>query len=572
VLALGDDDRSLLATVRSLGRRGLEVHVAGCPPRCHALASRYVARVHTLPPFAGDGAEWIAALRAILTVSPFDLVVPCHDALILPLTVARAELAPLARLALLDDATLAVVNDKARSAALARAHDVPVAREVRLALGDDPERALAQLRLPLVCKPVSSFTLGRLEQKRQVRKAYSADEFRALAARMLADGELVVQENFLGTGVGVEILAEGGRILAAFQHVRVHEPLEGGGSSYRKSVALDPVLLEATRRLAAALRYTGVAMFEYKRAADGAFVFIEINGRFWGSLPLAVAAGADFPAWLYDLLVLGRRDFPSAYRVGLYGRNTLNDLDWLRANWRANRRDPTLATRPLPVVAAEVLHVLAGRERNDTLVLDDPAPGFRDVALVGGRVLAKARVALANRWWSLPVVRRLAAGAARRRLQEARAVLFVCKGNICRSPFAAALAQARWPDVTVTSAGYYPKSNRPSPEAAVAAARSFGVDLAEHRSRRLDAALVAAADAVVVFDAENATTVVQEFPDAAAKLVHLGRLDGVAEIADPYGGDDAKFRGCYARIARALDAVGRTSPITVPHTAVSISP
>ena len=59
-----------------------------------------------------------------------------------------------------------------------------------------------------------------------------------------------------------------------------------------------------------ALRYTGVAMVEFKvNAKTGEFVLIEINGRFWGSLPLAVAAGANFPLWLYQMWVENREDF-----------------------------------------------------------------------------------------------------------------------------------------------------------------------------------------------------------------------------------------------------------------------
>ena len=48
--------------------------------------------------------------------------------------------------------------------------------------------------------------------------------------------------------------------------------------------------------------YTGVAMLEFRKNFDkNESVLIEINGRFWGSLPLAVAAGADFPYYLYQL-------------------------------------------------------------------------------------------------------------------------------------------------------------------------------------------------------------------------------------------------------------------------------
>ena len=54
VLVLGSDTRSFLAVVRSLGRAGIEVHVAWCPADAPALGSRYVHTVHSLPPYEVD--------------------------------------------------------------------------------------------------------------------------------------------------------------------------------------------------------------------------------------------------------------------------------------------------------------------------------------------------------------------------------------------------------------------------------------------------------------------------------------------------------------------------------------
>ena len=233
-------------------------------------------------------------------------------------------------------------------------------------------------------------------------------------------GRILVEENFIGTGVGVELLARAGRTLVAFQHVRVHEPLEGGGSSYRKSVALDHGLLAASQSLIRALDYTGVAMVEFKvNVESGEWIFVEINGRFWGSLPLALAAGVDFPLYLYEMLVKGRRDFPSTYRVGMHCRSLTADCEWLVANLAANRRDPTLATRALGRVPMEVLNILKLRERWDTLTGDDPRPGLYECRTILRNLLRKVAHVARRRVATTYLARKVASSQLLRRTRTA---------------------------------------------------------------------------------------------------------------------------------------------------------
>src|SRR5206468_12795896 len=76
----------------------------------------------------------------------------------------------------------------------------------------------------------------------------------------------------------------------------------GSGSSLRESTPPPPDMAEAARTLLEALQWHGVAMVEFKRdARDGLPRLMEINGRFWNSLPLAIASGVDFPFLLYTL-------------------------------------------------------------------------------------------------------------------------------------------------------------------------------------------------------------------------------------------------------------------------------
>ena len=91
-LVIGDDTRSFLATVRSLGRKGIEVHAAPFNLRAPALSSKYIRRVHLLPYYLDGGADWLAALQKLMLAEHFDIVIPCEERSLLPLYKHQHEL------------------------------------------------------------------------------------------------------------------------------------------------------------------------------------------------------------------------------------------------------------------------------------------------------------------------------------------------------------------------------------------------------------------------------------------------------------------------------------------------
>ena len=148
---------------------------------------------------------------------------------------------------------------------------------------------------------------------------------------------------------------------------------------------------------------------------------------------------------------------------------------------------------------------------------------------------------------------------ATRAWSHARSVLFVCLGNVCRSPFAERLALRQFEGRPhAASAGHYPVSGRRSPEPALAAAQAFGVDLASHRSRVLSRSMLEEADAVFVFDHENYRAVIAQHPGVAERTHLVGALctTGPVVVADPFGGPPSLYEAVYRQIADALGAAG----------------
>jgi protein-tyrosine phosphatase len=159
---------------------------------------------------------------------------------------------------------------------------------------------------------------------------------------------------------------------------------------------------------------------------------------------------------------------------------------------------------------------------------------------------------------------RLLHGWRRRRQTQAldgltpRAVLFVCLGNICRSPYAAYVFQRlAGPQVRTVSAGFI-GPGRPMPEAGQKVARARGLDLATHRSQFLTPELVAEADLIVVMDDTQRRGIGQRF-GRRDRVVVLGDLDpwpiDTRTVRDPYNQSAEVFEAVYARIDRAVAAL-----------------
>ncbi|AMV27710.1 Low molecular weight protein-tyrosine-phosphatase wzb [Gemmata sp. SH-PL17] len=546
----------MIAVIRSLGRGNIEVHIGNPSPQNPARASRYVSAIHDIPAYSPDQCHrWIKAVQAIMTREQFDLVIPCSDPTQIPLQQHRKELEPHGKIYLLDDAVFKTITNKISVNSLARKAGVQLPREMVIHSANEAPLIKDSFKIPIVLKPTSSFDSNHIGERRTVQKIYSYDKLDSAIAKMLNYGPVTIQENFIGCGVGVEFLLNQGKPLLEFQHIRLHEPLHGGGSYYRKGMAVTPHLREAALAILGQLKYTGVAMAEFKiNLATGNWIFIEINGRFWGSLPLAIASGADFPLALFKLIVDQQTEHNTSYRTGLCCRYWTGDFNWQLANIRADRSDPTLATRPLSTVLKEtIVSTLALKERSDTLTLDDPMPGLVELRQLTSTIAQRFIRPIRRRWLQSQLARTRLKSRARIALLQAQTVLFVCKGNICRSPFAHQIAKRLFPpNRTCISAGYYPKANRPSPATAVTAAAQMGIDLSEHRSIQLTEELVNSADAIFVFDFENYERLIADY-NCRHKLHLVGAMSsGPIWIDDPYGQHIDQFIATYEKISKAI--------------------
>lgn len=205
------------------------------------------------------------------------------------------------------------------------------------------------------------------------------DGFFEMPGRVLI--EAVFPKQGEADGIGVSVAAKDGDILAAFQHKRLSEKPGGGSSSVRESQPLDPKMLKAVTSMCEQTKLNGVAMFEFRQSrAKKDWVLLEVNARPWGSMPLPLALGIDFPRMLLDIYCGKKTVYPTSYQLGVTGNNYV--LGAVHAIGQHNR---SLAQRFIATTAQLVftpVRGLLGLEKLDSFVRDDLAPGLWEMAFL----------------------------------------------------------------------------------------------------------------------------------------------------------------------------------------------
>lgn len=343
VLVTDGEQRATLAVVRSLGAAGHTVHVCASTPRTLAGASRFAESEHVVANALADPATFANEVRGLISRLDIDTLVPMTEPALLALLPERERfgnvLIPFA-----DAGTFAAISDK--QAVLRAAARAGIATPAQTVIQDASATFdTSSVQYPVVVKPARSVSTGAGDRlKLSVQHAASAQELDSVLQDMDPRAyPLLLQQRIIGPGVGIFVLLWDGQLIAQFAHRRIREkPPSGGVSVYRASIAVDPELLRRSVALLAEFAWCGVAMIEYKvDERTGTPYLMEINGRFWGSLQLAIDSGVDFPRLLIEAAT-GSAPAPVAqFRTDVRSRWFWGDVDHLLT--RLRRSDAQLS-------------------------------------------------------------------------------------------------------------------------------------------------------------------------------------------------------------------------------------
>jgi len=391
-IVLGTDSPIGLTVVRELGARDVPVHGVGSR-RSIGRASRFCRGFTERP--KGPIGDWLPGLiaatgaRALLAVSENDLVQLAE----LPADIQGcAILTPRA-------GPLGIVLDKTETLRQAAAIGIDTPPTWQPQPDDDVAAHAARLSYPAVAKwPNPPAVTPLLEQAGldflKAEFLHDADDLLAMVRRYERLGQWpLVQSYCPGVGIGQMIFMDRGEPVLRFQHRRLREwPPEGGTSTCCAAEPLDrhAPQMEQSIALLRSIGWQGPAMVEYRYdAPTDTYWLMEINGRFWGSLPLAWHCGAHFAWEAYRRAVLADDRPAPAPRTDLSARYMVPDTRRLLrlVTGAAAIADPAFAIRPGRELLAYAGGFLDPRARYYVATLRDPGPVCRDALSIARKAL-----------------------------------------------------------------------------------------------------------------------------------------------------------------------------------------
>ncbi len=292
VLVTDGHYKHTLAIVRGLGRSGHRVTVLASSPGDVAARSRYCAEIEHISTPRDVAPQVLEILRR----NPHDLVIPVGYATTLALSRIKRALSSVTQLETPELEQICFAADKERVHELAARLGIPVPATLYPQSRETLESCAGRVGYPLILKARKEspgITVRVVKTREALFPAYNsltADSCSEMNAPPM------LQEYIPGHGCGFFALYQHGVCKRLFMHRRIREnPPVGGISSCAESF-YDATLKELSLRLLDALQWHGVAMVEFRYdQRDRQYKLLEINPKFWGSLDLALGAGADFP-------------------------------------------------------------------------------------------------------------------------------------------------------------------------------------------------------------------------------------------------------------------------------------
>ena len=422
--------------------------------------------------------------------------------------------------------------------------------------------------LPLVCKPFFSakyYDNYIFSTKVSVihRYSYIYDSIKDF----ISYSPIMLQKYYSGKGFSHTFLSKNGEILYDNFHERIHEPILGGGSSYRKLVInVNKRIITESRKLVNKMNWNGIGYLEYKIDKNsGKYYLMEMNGRPWGSIMLDLDNNfnyiKDFVSIMVDDLSLKSLEIKNINRKNkiIYERHLKKDLKWFKINYKTKK---TFAQKFifLKKYIRTYKRLIDKKEKIDDFRASEIMNSFFEFYAVLFFKVKKYYIFLKKYflWYQHILILKL---FKKIDFLSFKKIHFICKGNINRSPFAESLLKIFFSDdkmntYKVTSSGTISKPHRYSPSHAIDIAKSFNVDLSERTSEKFHN--YDESDCIfIVFDPTNYYDVKKNFSYNNNIILPITYFLPfpyfLSIIKDPHGREKIIFQISFSKIYKCLE-------------------
>ena len=325
------NNRATLAIVRSLSKLGHTILVGEKTQPSLASSSKYTAGFTTYPDPITLPEDFIEYMCDYLDTHNIDIIIPVADITTILIAKNLHNLPDSCKFPFGDTASILHAADKSYITKIADEIGVPTPKTAYVTNPTNFNIDLFDISYPVVLKPSKSRVwTGEDWLFTSVSYANTKEELtQQLNDKHPLEFPVLLQERIVGPGVGVFMCINNGKLVAQFSHQRLREkPPSGGVSVLRESIPVHSEAAEHALKLLQKINWQGVAMVEFKMdASTNTPILMEINGRFWGSLQLAIDSGVNFPALLVASTLNEKITPVLEYKKGIKLRWLWGDID-----------------------------------------------------------------------------------------------------------------------------------------------------------------------------------------------------------------------------------------------------
>ncbi len=371
-----------MGCLRSLGPAGANVTIGSNRYLGGPYYSRYVSRKVLYPHPAHDLDAFGDAVRSIFKAIQPDVVLATDDYVTTALSTLAQRFDLGVRTILPPHDALTLSRDKYETMRLAQRLGIATPATDLIGGADDLERVKNRLSYPCVMKlrrGAAAVGMVIADNAEELVKAYAS---RPRGSDVVFDfDEVLVQEHIAGEVNDVCVLFNHGEPRATLTQRRVVMYPKSGGAGILSQTTWKPDLIERAVTLFRALKWHGPAQVEFiVDRATGKASMLEINGRLWATVELAVRAGLDFPLLACRMAIDGDIPETHSYQVG-------TAIRW------------SLGYGPLAIMESASRWSTAWRffgpfqGAGSDLWLRDPVPHFADLFYVARRMWNRGSIA-----------------------------------------------------------------------------------------------------------------------------------------------------------------------------------